>query len=211
MRRVLTRSHSTAIRRRTGCPRGIRGMRRAATTGIRIRNRSERLPTSVTDDGRPTSRTSLRMYSDLGTTTSHKVGVVFNLVDEMKLLRSLDRHARERRAQPVSGGVRPSQPLATGHSAIPVKDVWFDVAIVRTGTNKVRVRIGNEEVLAYDQLPSAPQGYIRRALPVQLGSLRRCESDSGGLPRWIRYRCQCYDPAAYRAGWRAALPRRRIN
>ena len=28
------------------------------------------------------------------------------------------------------------------------------------GTNKVKVRIGNEDVLAYDQLPSAPKGYI---------------------------------------------------
>jgi hypothetical protein len=40
---------------------------------------------------------------------------------------------------------------------VPVKDTWFDVAIVRTGTSKVKVRIGNEDVLAYDQLPGAPQ------------------------------------------------------
>ena len=104
---------------------------------------------------------SLRMYSDLGTTSSsHKVGVVFNFVDEMNYFEvSIDMLGNVELSQ-VSGGVRPSQPLETGHSAIPVKDVWFDVAIVRTGTNKVKVRIGNEDVLAYDQLPSAPQGYI---------------------------------------------------
>ena len=104
---------------------------------------------------------SLQMYSDLGTTsTSHKVGVVFNFVDEMNYYEvSIDMLGNVELSQ-VSGGVRPSQPLKTGHSAIPVKDTWFDVAIVRTGTNKVKVRVGNEDVLSYDQLPSAPQGYI---------------------------------------------------
>ena len=104
---------------------------------------------------------SLQMYSDLGTTSSsHKVGVVFNFVDEMNYVEvSIDMLGNVELNQ-VSGGVRPSQPLKTGHSAIPVKDTWFDVAIVRTGANKVKVRIGNEDVLAYDQLPSAPQGYI---------------------------------------------------
>ena len=103
---------------------------------------------------------SLQMYSDLGTTTSHKVGVVFNFVDEMNYFEvSIDMLGNVELSQ-VSGGVRPPQPLATAHSAIPVKDTWFDVAIVRTGTSKVKVRIGNEDVLAYDQLPGAPQGYI---------------------------------------------------
>jgi hypothetical protein len=103
---------------------------------------------------------SLRMNSDLGTTSSsHKVGVVFNFVDEMNYYEvSIDMLGNVELSQ-VSGGVRPSQPLETAHSDIPEKDVWFDVAIVRAG-NKVKVRIGNQDVLAYDQLPGSPQGYI---------------------------------------------------
>jgi len=101
---------------------------------------------------------SLQMYSDLGTTTSHKVGVVFNFVDEMNYFEvSIDMLGNVELSQ-VSGGVRTA--LQTGHSALPVKDVWFDFAVVRSGTNNLKVRIGNEDVLTYGQLSSAPQGYI---------------------------------------------------
>src|SRR5678809_505358 len=52
---------------------------------------------------------SLRMYSDLGTTTSHKVGVVFNFVDEMNYFEvSIDMLGNVELSQ-VSGGVRPPQ------------------------------------------------------------------------------------------------------
>lgn len=103
---------------------------------------------------------SLRMYSDLGDTASHKVGVVFNFVDEMNYFEVSISMLGDVELNQVSGGVRPSQPLATGHAAGLAKDTWFDVAVVRSGTNKVRVRVGNVDVLSYDQLSSAPQGYI---------------------------------------------------
>jgi hypothetical protein len=101
---------------------------------------------------------SLRMYSDLGSTTSHKVGVVFNFVDEMNYLEVAVDMLGNVELNQVSGGVRTA--LQTGHSALPVKDVWFDFAVVRSGTNNLKVRIGNEDVLTYGQLSSAPQGYI---------------------------------------------------
>lgn len=103
---------------------------------------------------------SLRMYSDLGDTTSHKVGVVFNFVDEMNYLEVTIDMLGNVELNRVSGGVRPPAPLKTASVNGLVKDTWFDVAIVRSGPNKVRVRVGNQEVLNYDQLPSQPLGYI---------------------------------------------------
>lgn len=101
---------------------------------------------------------SLRMYSDLQGTGNHKVGVVFNYVDELNYYEVVINMLGNVELNQVSGGVR--TPLQTGQSAIPAIDTWFDVAIVRTGSNHVRVRIGNEDVLAYDQLSSPPLGYI---------------------------------------------------
>ena len=103
---------------------------------------------------------SLRMYSDLGGTSSHKVGVVLNFVDEMNYLEVAIDMLGNVELNQVSGGVRPATPIKTAHVDGLVKDAWFDVTIVRSGPNKVRVRIGNQDVLTYDQLSSAPLGYI---------------------------------------------------
>jgi len=101
---------------------------------------------------------SLRMYSDLAGTGNHKVGVVFNYVDELNYFEVAINMLGDVELNQVSGGVR--APLQTGHSAIPAIDTWFDVAVVRSGNNKVRVRIGNEDVLSYGQLSSPPAGYV---------------------------------------------------
>jgi hypothetical protein len=101
---------------------------------------------------------SLRMYSDLQGTGNHKVGVVFNYVDAQNYFEVAINMLGDVELNRVSAGVR--APLQTGHSAIPAIDTWFDVAIVRSGNNKVKVRIGNEDVLQYDQLPSPAAGYI---------------------------------------------------
>jgi len=105
---------------------------------------------------------SLRMYSDLRGTGNHKVGAVFNYVDALNyyevtisMVGDLQPNVELNR---VSGGARTQLQIA--QSAIPVIDTWFDVAIVRSGTNKVRVRIGNVDVLQYDQLASPPAGYL---------------------------------------------------
>jgi hypothetical protein len=112
---------------------------------------------------------SLRMNSDLQGNGERRVGVVFNVVDQnnyylvaISMAATIQQNVQ---LYQVVGGVR-SAALATGHSDIPATDTWFDVAIVRSGVNTVKVRIGNEqlgnqqEVLNYDQLPSAPAGYI---------------------------------------------------
>ena len=90
---------------------------------------------------------------------NHKVGVVFNYVDELNYFEVAINMAGDVELNQVSGGVR--TPLETGHSAIPAIDTWFDVAIMRSGNNKVRVSdIGNEDVLEYAHLSSPPTGYI---------------------------------------------------
>jgi hypothetical protein len=101
---------------------------------------------------------SLQMYSDLRGTGNHKVGVVFNFVDEMNYLEVAINMLGNVELNQVSGGVRTA--LQTGQSGVPAIDTWFDVAIVRSGNNKVKVRVGNEDVLNYDQLASPPVGYI---------------------------------------------------
>jgi hypothetical protein len=101
---------------------------------------------------------SLRMYSDLQGTGNHKVGVVFNYVDELNYYEVAINMLGNVELNRVSAGVR--APLQTGQSAVPAIDTWFDVAIVRSGNNTVRVRIGNEDALTYDQLASPPAGYI---------------------------------------------------
>jgi hypothetical protein len=107
---------------------------------------------------------SLQMYSDLRGTGNHKVGAVFNYVDAQNYLEvAIDMRGDEPLSQnvvlnQVSGGVRTQ--LLTGHSAIPILDTPFDVEIVRTGSNTVRVHIGNEDVLEYTQLASPPAGYL---------------------------------------------------
>jgi hypothetical protein len=88
------------------------------------------------------------------------VGVVLNFVDDMNYLEVAIDMLGNVELNQVSGGVRPPAPIKTAHVDGLVKDVWFDVAIVRSGTNKVKVRIGNQDVLTYDQLSSAPLGYI---------------------------------------------------
>ena len=107
---------------------------------------------------------SLQMYSDLRGTGNHKVGAVFNYVDAQNYLEvAIDMRGDEAPSQNVelarmSGGVRTV--LLAGHSDIPILDTKFDVAIVRTGSNTVRVRVGNADVLEYAQLASPPTGYI---------------------------------------------------
>ena len=101
---------------------------------------------------------SLRMYSDLRGTGNHKVGVVFNYVDELNYYEIAINMLGDVELNQVNGGVRTA--LDTGHSSVPAIDTWFDVAVVRSGSNNVRVRIGNEDVLDYDQLSSPPTGYL---------------------------------------------------
>jgi hypothetical protein len=105
---------------------------------------------------------SLRMFSDLRGTGNHKVGVVFNYVDELNYYEvAIDMRGDIQdnvRLNRMSGGQLTE--LETGRSTIPVIDEWFDVAIVRTGDNNVRVRIGNQDVLDYALPASPPTGYI---------------------------------------------------
>jgi hypothetical protein len=101
---------------------------------------------------------SLRMYSDLRGTGNHKVGVVFNYVDAQNFYEVAINMLGAVELNRVSGGTR--TPLQTGQSSVPAIDTWFDVAIVRSGSNKVKVRVGNEDVVNYEQLASPAAGYI---------------------------------------------------
>lgn len=130
---------------------------------------------------------SLRMYSDLGGTEGHRVGVVFNYVDDMNYYDVSISMLGTVELMQVSGGTRTS--LQTAHAANLAKDVWFDVAIVRTGNNKVKVRVGDQDVLTYDQLSTPPLGY--------LGVLSQFN--------WARYDDVKVTPVVFRSGFGAPV------
>jgi hypothetical protein len=132
---------------------------------------------------------SLRMYSDLAGTGNHRVGVVFNYVDDMNYYEVVINMLGDVELNQVSGGVRSSSPLATGHSNVPAIDTWFDVAVTRSGNNTVRVRIGNEDVLTYAALTSPAAGYI--------GVLSQYN--------WGRFDDVKVTPVVYRSGFGAGL------
>src|SRR5688572_27797995 len=103
---------------------------------------------------------SLRMYSDLRGTGNHKVGVVFNYVNDQNYhevtISMVGDVADNVELNEVTNGLRTLR--AKARSAIPTVDTWFDVAVTRAD-DFVRVRIGNVDVLHYHHLP-APVGYV---------------------------------------------------